>query len=280
MSIYSDGFFEYLRVGSQRSAREIVPLVCDLIHPNSVVDIGCGTGTWLSVFQEFGIKDILGVDGNYVDRKQLEISSAHFYPFDITQPLVLNKQFDLAISLEVAEHLPLEVADIFVDSLTQLSRAILFSAAIPAQGGVSHLNEQWQDYWVNKFVNKGYEVIDCIRPQVWHNDNVNYWYAQNIFIFAERNYLQQRKSEKLREIWRQSSKDRIRLVHPKKYLEVVENYQREYETAQWYATEIDEYKAAAELKNISLKKIISALPLLLKKRISKKLKTIINKFKI
>lgn len=277
MSIYDDGFFEYLREKSRKSAQEIVPIVCNLVNPQSVVDVGCGTATWLAVFKEQGIKQVFGVDGDYVDRQKLEIESEKFYAFDLKQPLLLEQKFDLAVSLEVAEHLPLDTADTFIDSLTNLSSVVLFSAAIPEQGGVDHINEQWQDYWVDKFANKGYEVIDCIRPEIWQNDNVSYWYAQNILLFVEHSYLQQIKTSKLYKLWQETSSKQIRLVHPSKYLEASDNYQREYKTAQWYASQIDRYKAEAELKNVSLKKVLWALPNIIQKTIIRKAKKIKHK---
>ena len=62
---------------------------------------------------------------------------------DLAQPLQIDRRFDLALSLEVAEHLPPECGSEFVQTLTDLSSVILFSAAIPFQGGTDHLNEQW-----------------------------------------------------------------------------------------------------------------------------------------
>ncbi len=276
MSIYSNDFFAYLREKSRRSATEIVPLICQLIQPNSVVDLGCGTATWLSVFEEHGVENVLGIDGDYVERQNLEVDPEKFHPFDLTQPLVLPNKFDLAISLEVAEHLPLAAADTFINSLTSLSSIILFSAAIPEQGGVEHLNEQWQDYWAEKFARKNYAVIDCIRPQVWQNERVDYWYAQNILLFAEQQYLTEKQPE-LYKLWQQSSQQQLRLVHPNKYLELAQNYQREHQNAQWYASEIDKYQAAAELKNISFKKVLLAIPRLAKQALVRRAKNIMQK---
>ena len=275
MSNYDDGFFEYLRQKSRNSAQEIVPLVCRLVEPKSVVDIGCGTATWLAVFQEHGVENVFGVDGDYVNRAKLEIPLEKFYPFDLTKPLALNKEFDLAMSLEVAEHLPAEAADTFVNSLTSLSPIIMFSAAIPAQGGVDHINEQWQNYWVEKFASQNYEVIDYLRQQVWQNDNINYWYAQNILLFVERQYLA--NSTELNKLWQETRSWQPNLVHPDKYLELVANYEQEYQAAQWYAAQIEDYKAAAELKNISLKKVLLALPALFKQALFRRLKKIKRK---
>lgn len=151
---YTGAFYKTHRDGSRRSARQIVPLVLELVQPKSVIDVGCGVGTSLSVFNQCGVEDFYGIDGDYVDRNILEIPEQRFFVSDLTEPIQLNRQFDLVVSLEVAEHLPDTCAEIFVDSLTKLGPVILFSAAIPHQGGTRHVNEQWPEYWARYFKRK------------------------------------------------------------------------------------------------------------------------------
>ena len=103
---------------------------------------------------------------------------------DLAQPLQIDRRFDLALSLEVAEHLPPECGSEFVQTLTDLSSVILFSAAIPFQGGTDHLNEQWPEYWADRFDARGYVPIDCIRRRIWRNEDVEWWYAQNLMFFV------------------------------------------------------------------------------------------------
>ena len=182
--LYDEKFYRGQKNPSLKSATEILPLVAEFVHPQSVIDIGCGVGTWLAVWQKFGA-EIYGVDGDYVDRSQLFIDEENFYPANLEERVTLNKRFDLAMSLEVAEHLSPERADSFVEDLTRLADVILFSAAIPAQGGVGHVNEQWQSHWAQKFLRFGYVVVDCLRPKIWANDNIEFWYRQNIFVCAK-----------------------------------------------------------------------------------------------
>src|SRR5688572_29188669 len=182
MRTYSARFFERLEGGSLRSARAIVPLVVELLGPRSVVDVGCGTGAWLSVFAAAGIADFLGLDGRWVDVEQLAIPKTSFRALDLEQPIDVGRSFDLAVSLEVAEHLPLAAAETFVDSLARLAPAVLFSAAIPFQGGTDHKNEQWQDWWAERFAQRGLHAIDCIRPAVWRVGDGVVWYAQNTLL--------------------------------------------------------------------------------------------------
>jgi cyclopropane fatty-acyl-phospholipid synthase-like methyltransferase len=180
MSTYNKRFYLNQQSGSKKSAKEIVPIVLNLIQPKSVIDIGCGIGTWLSVFAEQGVSDFLGVDGEWVNKKLLQIPKENFAYRDLTKPLEINKRFDLVVSLEVAEHLPNSYAQTFVDSLITLGPVILFSAAIPYQGGRHHVNEQWPDFWVQLFRKKDYAVVDAIRRRIWQNNRVNYWYILKI----------------------------------------------------------------------------------------------------
>lgn len=218
MTVYTENFFRELREGARRSAREIVPIVVRLLRPESVVDVGCGLGTWLSVFAENGVGTILGIDGAYVDRASLEILGETFLPHDLSQPLRLDRSFDLATSLEVAEHLPEEHAETFVDSLTRLAPVVLFSAAIPYQGGTNHVNEQWPEYWAALFEKRGYVPVDCIRKQVWQNGQVEWWYAQNILLYVEESRLD---GPPFSGRFQKTPLDQLAIVHPKQYLYTV-----------------------------------------------------------
>jgi len=154
----------------------------ELFNPKSVIDIGCGIGTWLSVFKENNVLEFIGVDGGYVDKSKLMIPLDRFISADLRLPFRYPKRFDLAISLEVAEHLPSESSEPFVDTLVNLSDVILFSAAVPGQGGQNHINEQWVNYWQEKFSRRGYIFYDDLRPVIWWNSNIEWWYKQNIFL--------------------------------------------------------------------------------------------------
>ncbi len=219
MESYNEQFYQSHQDGARRSAREIVPLVLELIQPKSVIDVGCGVGTWLSVFKENGIEDIYGVDGDYVNQQMLAIPAERFFPFDLSKPLTFGRQFDLVVSLEVAEHLPAEYAAGFIQSLTKLGPVVLFSAAIPFQGGVNHINEQWPDYWARHFAEAGYVAIDCLRPKVWQNEKVEWFYAQNVLLFARRDYLETQPA--LKREFEHSASTPPAVVHPKKYLEAI-----------------------------------------------------------
>jgi len=185
VTLYSQQFYDMIAEGSLSSANVIVPIVARYLPTRSVCDVGCGTGVWLRVFKQHGTERIVGMDGDYVDTAKLLIPRECFRPTDLTQPLPQGERFDLVISLEVAEHLPESCAQQFVRDLTQLSDCVLFSAAIPRQGGTGHVNEQWQSYWARLFDAEGFAVFDLIRPRVWYSPDVAPWYTQNTLVYTK-----------------------------------------------------------------------------------------------
>ena len=166
----------------------IVPVLTSMLPFQSVVDFGCGIGTFLSVFRAAGTQDALGLDGNWVDREALQcyLPLANFSVQDLTQPVHLAQIYDLAICLEVAEHLPPSSSEVLVDSLSRASDRIVFSAAIPGQGGQNHLNEQWPNYWQEKFAARGFVAYDIVRPHIWDNPEISWWYRQNVVVYVRR----------------------------------------------------------------------------------------------
>lgn len=185
--IYDTAFFENQVAGSVQSARTLVPYILSL-HPTptSVADVGCGTGSWLRQYIEAGLTDVLGVDGFLPEEALSLVPASATLLFDLSKPLDLGRRFDIAQSLEVAEHLPSESAPDFVQSLIDLSDFVVFGAAVPGQGGTNHINEQWQSYWISLFQARGYAVFDVIRPAFWGSEDVEWWYRQNTFVFVNR----------------------------------------------------------------------------------------------
>ena len=167
---------------------EVVPYLIELFKPESVLDVGCGTGTWLKVFHDHGVKDIKGLDGDFVNIQLLRenLSVEQFHAAELAAPFDLKRKFDLVISLEVAEHLPETAANKFIESLTKHADTIVFSAALPGQGGQNHLNEQWKKYWIDKFSALNFKVYDILREKFWNNNKVDWWYKQNMLVFSRK----------------------------------------------------------------------------------------------
>ena len=185
---YDDNFYRYVASFAVRSAEQIVPVLSALLPINSVVDFGCGQGAWLSVWREAGAR-VTGVDGPYVDQQHLMIDADEFHAADLSQPIDLARRFDVVQSLEVAEHLPSSQASEFIGTLTSHGPLVMFSAAVPGQGGEHHVNEQPLEYWREKFRERRYVAIDWVRPTVSANLQVQHWYRYNIILYAEEPYL-------------------------------------------------------------------------------------------
>jgi SAM-dependent methyltransferase len=213
---YSAQFFVGQKTLSYQSARQVVPIIQQFVPVRSVCDVGCGVGTWLRAFHEAGIQDVTGLDGNYVDKKLLEIPRTAFHEADLRQPLRLDRTFDLAVSIEVAEHLPESRGASFVEDLTRLAPVVLFSAAIPRQGGTAHINEQWQSYWAKLFTDLDFVTCDVLRPIIWNNSEIARWYRQNILLFCRRDFLSELPSLTATE----GRSLPLAVVHPQQYLEI------------------------------------------------------------
>ena len=168
----------------------LVPEILKLVNPKSVVDIGCGLGNFLHVFKKNGVKEVLGVNGPWVEKNLLfeYIEPEEFLEANLEKEIVLNKKFDLVVSLEVAEHLAEDAAENYVNTLVNAGNIILFSAALPGQGGQNHLNEQWLTYWEKLFLKHNYVIHDVIRPIIWDNPKIRSWYKQNMVLITPKEF--------------------------------------------------------------------------------------------
>ncbi|WP_421877817.1 methyltransferase domain-containing protein [Marinoscillum sp.] len=182
---YDKTFFNDQTTGSLGSAREVLPFVFNLIKPESVIDFGCGRGTWLKAALDIGVKEAVGIEGYWVKKEDLFDPRIELINTNLEDEIKLGRKFDLAISLEVGEHLSYKRADSFIGDITEAADIVLFSAALPGQGGENHINEQPASFWVDKFKQRGFSYIDCIRSRFWANEKVGPAYRQNSFLFVK-----------------------------------------------------------------------------------------------
>jgi SAM-dependent methyltransferase len=152
------------------------------LRPASVLDIGCGIGTWLRAAIDMGVADIYGVDGIALSCKELLFPRERFSVIDLSTPFNLNSRYELVMCLEVAEHLNAAASGTLIASLVNHGNTILFSAACPNQPGQNHLNCQWPDYWQKLLNRHGYACDDSIRWKIWNDARIEPWYRQNMFI--------------------------------------------------------------------------------------------------
>lgn len=190
--VYNNNFYNDHKNETLRSAEVIVPRVLDIFPVHSVIDIGCGTGAWLSVFQKCGVSYIKGYDVSHLSTEEYFIEPGCIVTdCDLSSPLFqIPETSELVSCLEVAEHLPDSASDRLVWNLTQTAPVVLFSAAFPGQTGVNHINEQPPWYWRKKFYQQGYIEIDYLRPHIWSDRRISWWYRQNITVYVKQSFLQ------------------------------------------------------------------------------------------
>ena len=180
---YDDEFYSIQRIGSESSARVVLPLMFELVKPSSVVDVGCGVGTWLAVAADLGAA-VTGFEGEWVKSARLAKPGLNIQFRDLEKRVSAPTRSDMAICLEVAEHLSADRGPSLIEDLCSLANVVLFSAAIPRQGGTEHINERWQSYWAAEFKKHAYIAYDVVRPVVWEDDRVEWWYRQNALVYA------------------------------------------------------------------------------------------------
>lgn len=192
-TMYDNDFYQEVVNNNYPSAKAVAPIVRDLIHPRSVIDFGCGAGCWLKAFDECcDLEHMRGLEGEWLEGKPLLIPREHIEYFDLTKEYELpaGQKYDLAICLEVIEHIDEAGGENLLNSIVKASDAVLFSAAIPYQRGTHHINEQWQSHWAKKFAERHYVCLDLLRPVFWNDDNVKI-YRQNMFLYVNKNRLSQ-----------------------------------------------------------------------------------------
>jgi len=207
--LYGGDFHTTRHANTKYDADRILSIVYrEFSELNRVIDVGCGVGTFLSAAKANGAKHLKGLDGAWVKQNELVIPWTDFLSVDLNNPPPVNETYDLAINLEVAEHLAKESAEQFIQWLCNLAPVILFSAAIPGQGGVGHQNEAWLSYWVGLFEKQGFQPLDIIRPEIWSDRNIYFWYRQNTLIFTKISHIELNKY----------TNTPIDIVHPELYL--------------------------------------------------------------
>jgi SAM-dependent methyltransferase len=164
------------------SPRKVLPVLFERRRPRSLLDVGCGTGTWLSIARTMGIAEILGIDGVDMTRGHMWIPAEAFRVVDLRSRWSLERKFDLAFCLEVGEHLESRAAKVLVEALTAHADEIVFSAACPGQPGQHHINCQWPVYWQEMFNEYGFSCSDAIRWRIWNDSDIEVWYRQNMFV--------------------------------------------------------------------------------------------------
>ncbi len=185
--IYDAKFYGQQISGMKCSAATVLQYLFEFYRPQSILDAGCGQGAWLEEAARLGVSRLVGMDGAWVSDVLTNHQKIEFRQVDFSLEIpTITERFDLCISLEVAEHLPINMAPQFITFLSNSANIVAFGAAIKGQGGENHINEQPQSFWVDLFAVNGFECFDVFRPLLWHNADVEWWYRQNMFLFIRK----------------------------------------------------------------------------------------------
>ncbi len=217
---YGEDFFDDQAEKSYKAAKQTIPILMDLLNPRSVVDMGCGVGAWLKAFQEAGATRILGVEGDYVKNIKTYVPKEYYKYHNLETEFISDERFDLAISLEVGEHLKDSSASVFVNSLCRLADVVLFSAAIIGQEGTMHINEQFPEYWATHFNANGFVPVDYIRPRVWDKSDIEVWYRQNMILYVKETTLNT-LPQALQTCQKETHSNYLFRIHPELYLNIL-----------------------------------------------------------
>jgi hypothetical protein len=186
----TDYEFRFLIQQTFEAAQKIAPIIVDLIGiPESIVDLGGGAGGWLKAFKDTGTEKVYCIDHPSIKPEELLISQEDFIPYDLSKEMPSPIKCDLAISTEFAEHIDKSKSKDVVNFLTQSSSIVLFSAAIPGQVGIGHINEQRPDFWKRLYEERGYERIDVIRPKIIFDKTIPVWFRQNLYLYVDKNII-------------------------------------------------------------------------------------------
>jgi hypothetical protein len=158
--LYTPKFFEKRTTKMRKWECPIGKWLAQELQITSMVDFGCAVGSFLEGALKGGVKRIRGYE--YAYDSALPYIPAHIKPHisfgDAGKPIDCGK-FDLAMSIEVAEHLLPEQSDTFVANLTNAGeKYVILTAAPPTQDGYYHLNLQPYEFWIDKIEARGWKL--------------------------------------------------------------------------------------------------------------------------
>lgn len=188
--LYSPKYYQTLvEPYAQRSVPQMARSIAETFHPASVIDVGCGSGALLVALRKLGVRRLLGLDSSEAGLDIARARGLDVRKFDITADgWTGGERFDVAVSMETAEHLPKNSADRYVALLCSLAPVVIFTAAHPGQGGIGHLNERPREYWIELFNEHGFRLEEKTASDwqtAWAAAGVANFYTRNLMIFKK-----------------------------------------------------------------------------------------------
>jgi len=187
LNIYDDGFLRNIAIGSESQAKIIVPLLIEKYNPKSVIDIGCSYGIFLSQFPQDVY--VYGLDCCYQALDIAVIDKEKIHICDLTEPVELEKKYDLCICIEVAEHIQQDGDDVFMDTVCKSSDLVIWTAAPKGQNGHGHINEQSFEYWLDKFKERGFyfdrDDTRYFKDMLTPDERIFNWIKWNFMVYKK-----------------------------------------------------------------------------------------------
>jgi len=187
--LYDDEYYRLVVEGPMlQSALIIANSIKREFSPMTLIDVGCGTGVLLMELKKQDVQ-VMGLEYSTSALKYCQARGLNVVKFDLeSDETVTTGMVDVCVSTEVAEHLPSTSAEKYVDLLTQISSTVVMTAAPPGQGGTDHVNEQPNEYWVEKFHHRKFYFDHALTlkfRQEWKKENVVSWYYENVMVFKK-----------------------------------------------------------------------------------------------
>ncbi len=189
---YNDRYYKRHLVQYRDWENKVGKYLYDELKPNSVLDLGCGVGSYLEGFFDAGCRDLLGIELNFDKAKKYIVDNIFFFIVegDATIELNLNRKFDCIISFEVGEHIEPNGTEMFINNLTSYSnKYIILTVAPPGQRGTGHINLRDRDFWIKSIVIKGFlyrkDLVEKYK-KVWKKFNVEKYIINNLMVFKKR----------------------------------------------------------------------------------------------
>lgn len=188
MSDYNIAYYQHINAEEGPQAQRLADVMVWKYAPSSVIDVGCASGLYLKPFLEKGIK-VTGIDSAKaaIADEILQIPRSYIQLSDITKQAPKTKA-DLALCIEVMEHIPARYAQRAIGNLVKAADSILFTAAQPGQGGLGHVNCQLPTYWEALFAKNGFkrkfedeEYLKIIMAAGYHMG----WLTNNLMVLEK-----------------------------------------------------------------------------------------------
>ena len=201
MSGYSTDFYQSVTSRAVIASEVALGTILKNFVAQSVIDIGAGDGVWTSTALSIGNPTrltVVDLPGSTFKLLQKVDKSIKKITLNFENDMLKNGEpYDLGICVEVIEHISTGRALLLLDWISVNCCTVMFSGAIPGQGGTHHINEQNQSYWLNVMMARGFIPIDNIRPQLYRNGKIPQYYRNNIFFFINSRFIHEHRIKKL-----------------------------------------------------------------------------------